>query len=88
MPKGVAEPSEQFENTNEGKLLLEGPSEPNGREDECKPASVKLILEKELHLGSQCKLLTVKDLQLFLCHMKGVLAEEMCYFIEELYIGR
>ena len=32
MPKGVAEPSEQFENTNEGKLLLEGPSEPNGRD--------------------------------------------------------
>ena len=94
MPEGVAEPIEQHENANGSKPLVARPSEPNERQDESKPAPVKLILERELYLGpQQSKLVTVKMVEKHkgdpgfvstLMPYERVLAEKRCDFIEEL----
>ena len=57
IPEGITEPSEQFNATDESKSIVEEHSKLNEKH----PSQVKLILEKELHLGpQQTKLARVK----------------------------
>ena len=93
IPEGVTEPSEQFNATNESKPIVAEHSKLNEKH----PSQVKLILEKELHLGSnQAKLARVKvngnpkaiqgEVLVVTLH-EGILAEKLCDFMVELWVG-
>ena len=59
--KEVAEPNEHCDETMEGELLVEKPSDTGENTDKCKSSHVRLVVEKKLHVGpQQTKLARVK----------------------------
>ena len=93
MPE-VAEPSEQCDNVMEGKPSVEKPSDSGENTEKCKSSHVRLVVEKELHVGpQQTKLARVKVVGEqkadpgfvgVATPREGILAEKMCDFVEEL----
>ena len=96
LPEEVAESNEQCDKSIEDKLSVEKPSDTGENTDKCKSSHVRLVIEKELHVGpQQTKLARVKvvgeqktdpGFAGVATPREGILAEKMCDFIEELWI--
>ena len=93
LPEEVAEPNEQCDKSIQDKPSVEKSSDTGENTDKCKSSHIRLVVEKEFHVGPQQTRVKVVGEQKtdpgfvgVATPREGILAEKMCDFMEELWI--